>query len=88
MKELFYVERLADSPEKIYYLLMAKDKFNKYIQDRTVTNYGLDCSGNWPRHYCRRGLILTNSIHYLHKADNSDFDAWYVHNLKANKVFI
>ena len=92
MKELFYAEWLAKSPEKIYALVMAEDISHKDItcKYKTVINYGLDCSGDWPRQYCRQGLLLASTIRCRYIPGNGIhlyYDVWCIYTLKLTKYF-
>ena len=64
---------------------------NKSIQGMT-TQYGLDCTGDWPIEYCEQGLLLVNMIRCVPKRGksmdhNPCYDAWFAYTLQLSKCF-
>ena len=69
---------------------MAEDFSDRYVENRTVKNYGLDCRGDWLRQYCRQGLLMLNVIRYPCNGDQKThpyYNPLFVYTLKLIKHF-
>ena len=58
-----------------------------------ITNqYGLDCTDDWPKNYCKDGILLVNMIRCIplnsqSMTKNCFYDAWFTYTLKISEYF-